>query len=134
MKHYKGGGPQQGPDSMCTMEKTMVQMLKKAASRSASHGGMTRALLFFLIPLLTVSCGTQGSEENGTEMHFQDMAVESGAVSRMLPLIFPSHVPPRRHLTPAQKFLFTYLAQPHPADLVVTRPHGQGIWRKSWLQ
>jgi hypothetical protein len=57
------------------------------------------------------------------------MAVESGAVSRILPLVSPSHVPPERHLTPAQQILFTYLAQSNPADLVVTSPHSQGDWR-----
>ena len=114
---------------MCTMEKTMVQMLKKAASRSASHGGMTRALIPFLIPLLMVSCGTKSSEEKGGEVRFREMAVESGAVSKILPLVSPSHVPAERPLTPAQQVLFTYLAQSNPADLVVTRPHSQGDWR-----
>ncbi len=64
-----------------------------------------------------------------TEVRFQDMAVESDAVSKMLPLVSPSHVPPERHLTPAQQFLFTYLAHSNPADLVVTQPHSQGNWR-----
>jgi hypothetical protein len=114
---------------MCDMEKSMGQVLKRVAIRSFSHGGMTRALLPFLIPWLMVSCGTQSSEEKGSEVRFREMAVESTAVSRMLPLIFPSHMPPERQLTPAQQFLFTYLAQSNPADLVVTRPHSQGNWR-----
>ena len=114
---------------MCNMEKTMGHILKRLAIRSVSHGGMTRALLPFLIPWLMVSCGTQSSEEKDVEVRFREMAVESGAVSKMLPLLSPSQVPPERHLTPAQQFLFTYLAQSNPADLVVTRPHSQGDWR-----
>ncbi|MCG6945331.1 MAG: hypothetical protein LJE87_08275 [Deltaproteobacteria bacterium] len=111
------------------MAKTMAQILKRLAIRSVSHGGVTRALLPFLIPLLMVSCGTQSSEEKGAEVRFREMTVESGAVSKILPLVSPSHVPPERHLTLAQQFLFTYLAQSNPADLVVTRPHSQGDWR-----
>ena len=114
---------------MCTMEKAMGQILKRLEIHSVSQGGMTRALLPFLISLLMVSCGTQSSEEKGEEVRFREMAVESGAVSKMLPLLAPSHVPPERHLTPAQQFLFTYLAQSNPADLVVTQPHSQGNWR-----
>jgi len=114
---------------MYNMEKSMGQILKRVAIRFVRKRGMTRALLPFLIPLLMVSCGTQSSEEEGTEVRFREMAVESGAVSKMLPLVSPSHVPPERHLTPAQQFLFTYLAQSNPADLVVTRPHSQGDWR-----
>ena len=104
-------------------------MFKRIAIRSAGNGGMTRALLSFLILLLMVSCGTQSSEEKGAEVRFREMAVESGAVSKMLPLIFPSHVPPERNLTPAQQVLFTYLAQSNPADMVITQPHSQGNWR-----
>jgi hypothetical protein len=111
------------------MEKTMGQILKRLEIHSVSQGGMTRALLPFLISLLMVSCGTQSSEEKGEEVRFREMAVESTAVSKMLPLLSPSHVPPERHLTSAQQFLFTYLAQSNPADLVVTRPHSQGNWR-----
>ena len=114
---------------MCDMEKTMGQILKRLEIHSVSQGGVTRSLLPFLISLLMVSCGTQSSEEKGEEVRFREMAVESGAVSRMLPLLSPSHVPSERHLTPAQQFLFTYLAHSKPADLVVTRPHGQGNWR-----
>ena len=104
-------------------------IFKKLTIRSVSHGRMIRTLLSFLVLLLAVSCGTQSSEEEGAEVAFREMAVESSAVSRMLPLISPSHVPPERHLTPAQQFLFTYLAKTDPVDLVVTRPHGQGSWR-----
>ena len=107
----------------------MGKILKRVEVRSVSHGAMARALLPFLISLLIVSCGTQSSEEKGEEVRFREMAVESGAVSKMLPLLAPSHVPPERHLTPAQQFLFTYLARTDPADLVVTRPHGKGKWR-----
>ena len=107
----------------------MGEIFKKLATRFVSHGGMTLALLPFLIPWPMVSCGTQSSEEKGAEVQFREMAVESGAVSKMLPLISPSHLPPERHLTPAQQFLFTYLAHSNPSDLVVTRPHGQGNWR-----
>jgi hypothetical protein len=114
---------------MYNMEKTMGQILKRLEMYPVSRGGMTRALLPFLISLLMVSCGTQSSEEKGAEVRFREMAVESTAVSKMLPLLSPSHVPPERHLTPAQQFLFTYLAQSNPADLVVTRPHGRGNWR-----
>jgi hypothetical protein len=114
---------------MCNMEKSMGQVLKRVAIRSVSRGGMTRALLPFLIPLLMVSCSTQSSEEEGAEVRFREMAVESGAVSKMLPLVSPSHVPPERDLTPAQQFLFTYLVQSNPANLVVTQPHSQGNWR-----
>ena len=116
-------------DSMCTMKKTMGQLPKKNALRSIDNWVIIRALFAFLIFLFMVSCGTQSSEEKGAEVAFREMAVESSAVSRMLPLISPSHVPPERHLTPAQQFLFTYLAQSNPADLVVTRPHSQGNWR-----
>ena len=107
----------------------MGLILKRIVIRSAGNGGMTRALFPFLIPLLMVSCGTKSSEEKGGEVRFREMAVESGAVSRMLPLISPSHLPPERQLTPEQQFLFTYLAQLNPADLVVTQPHSQGNWR-----
>jgi len=107
----------------------MGEILKRLAIRSVGHGGMIRALLPFLVPLLMVSCGTQSSEEKGAEVRFREMAVDSEAVSKMLPLVSPSHVPPERHLTPAQQFLFTYLAQSNPADLVVTRRHSQGEWR-----
>ena len=114
---------------MCDMGTTMGQILKRPAIQSVSHGKRIRTLLPFLILLLAVSCGTQSSEEKGAEVVFREMEVESGAVSRMLPLISPSHVPPERHLTPAQQFLFTYLAKTDPADLVVTKRHGQGSWR-----
>ena len=114
---------------MSNMEKTNGQMLERVAILSGGHGGITQALLLLLILLFMVSCGTQSSEEKGEGVVFREMTVESGAVSRMLPLISPSHVPPDRHLTPAQQFLLTYLAQSNPADLVVTRPHGQGNWR-----
>lgn len=114
---------------MRNMEKTMGQILKRLEIHSVGQRGMTRALLPFLVSLLVVSCGTQSSEEKGAEVRFREMAVESTAVSRMLPLLSPSHVPPERHLTPAQQFLFTYLAHSNPADLVVTRPHSQGNWR-----
>ena len=114
---------------MYNMEKSMGQILKRLAILSVSHGGMTRALLPFLIPLFMVSCSTQSSEEKSAEVRFREMAVESGAVSKMLPLISPSHVPPERQLTPAQQFLFTYLAHSKPADLVVTQPYSQGRWR-----
>ena len=114
---------------MGNMEKSMAQILKRVAIHSARHGGMTQALLPFLIPLFMVSCGTQSSEEKSAEVRFREMAVESGAVSKMLPLVSPSHVPPEKHLTLAHQFLFTYLAHSNPADLVVTRPHSQGSWR-----
>ena len=114
---------------MYNMEKSMGQILKRVAIRFVRKRGMTRALLPFLIPLLMVSCGTQSSEEQGAEVRFREMAVDSGAVSKMLPLLAPSHVPPERHLTRAQQFLFTYLAHSNPADLVVTQPHSQGNWR-----
>ena len=114
---------------MLNMEAPMGQILKRLAIRSVSQGGMTRALLPFLISLLMMSCGTQSSEDKGAEVRFREMAVESDAVSKMLPLISPSHVPPERQLTPAQQFLFTYLAQSNPADLVVTQPHSKGNWR-----
>ena len=104
-------------------------MLKRVAIRSAGNGGMTRSLLSFLIFLLMMSCGTQNSEEKGAEVRFREMAVEPSAVSKILPLISPGHVPPERNLTPAQQFLFTYLAQANPADLVVTQPHSKGNWR-----
>jgi hypothetical protein len=111
------------------MKKTMGQFPKGVAIRSIGNGVIIRALFAFLILLFMVSCGTQSSEEKGAEVAFREMAVESRAVLKMLPLISPSHVPPERHLTPAQQFLFTYLAKTDPADLVVTRPHGQGSWR-----
>jgi hypothetical protein len=114
---------------MYDVEKTMGEILKRLAIRSVSHGGVTLALLPFLIPLLMVSCSTQSSEEEGAEVRFREMAVESGAVSKILPLVSPSHVPPERHLTLEQQFLFTYLAQSNPAGLVVTKPHSQGDWR-----
>ena len=115
--------------SMCTMKKTMGKLLKRIAIRSIGNCVIIRALFAFLVFLFMVSCGTQSSEEEGAEVAFREMAVESSAVSRMLPLITPSHMPPERHLTPAQQFLFTYLARTDPVDLVVTRPHGQGSWR-----
>ena len=114
---------------MCNMEKSMRQVFKRVAICSSSLGRITQVLLPFLILLLMVSCGTQSSEEKSAEVRFREMAVESGAVSRMLPLISPSHLPPERQLTPEQQFLFTYLAQLNPADLVVTQPHSQGNWR-----
>ena len=114
---------------MRDLEKSVGKILKRVEIRSVSHGAMARALLPFLISLLVVSCSTQSSEEKSAEVRFREMAVESGAVSKMLLLISLSHVPPERHLTPAQQFLFTYLAQSNPADLVVTRPHSQGNWR-----
>jgi len=114
---------------MYNMEKSMGQILKRVASRAVSQRGITRTLLSFLIASLMVSCGSQGPEEEEAEVLFREMAVESEAVSKVLPLVSPSHVPPEKHLTPAQQFLFTYLAHSNPADLVVTRPHSQGEWR-----
>ena len=114
---------------MRDLEKSVGKILKRVEIRSVSHGAMARALLPCLISLLVVSCSTQSSEEKSAEVRFREMAVESGAVSKMLLLISPSHVPPERHLTPAQQFLFTYLARTDPADLVVTRPPGKGNWR-----
>ena len=111
------------------MKKTMGQLPKRIAIRSIGKGVIIRALFAFLVFFLMVSCGTQSSEEKGAEVRFREMAVESGAVLKMLPLVFPSQVPPEKQLTPAEQFLFTYLAQSNPADLVVTRPHGQGNWR-----
>lgn len=111
------------------MEKTMGEILKRPATRPVSHDRIIQTLLSFLVFLLAVSCGTQSSEEKSAEVRFREMTVESGAVSKMLPLVFPSHVPPEKQLTPAEQFLFTYLARSNPADLVVTQPHSQGTWR-----
>jgi hypothetical protein len=111
------------------MKKTMGQLPKRIAIRSIGNGLIIRALLPFLISLFVVSCSTQSSEEKSAEVRFREMTVESGAVSKMLPLVFPSQVPPEEKLTPAEQFLFTYLAQSNPADLVVTQPHSQGTWR-----
>ena len=111
----------------------MGLILKRIVIRSAGNGGMTRALFPFLIPLLMVSCGTKSSEEKGGEVRLREMAVESGAVSRLLPLISPSHLPPERQLTPEQKFLVTYRAQLNPADLVGTQPPSPGHWRMAQI-
>ena len=88
-----------------------------------------RSLLLLLFLQLLVYCGTQGSEEKTIEVRFREITVESTAVSRITPLVAPSHQPDETNLSSAHQSLFTYLAQIDPADLVRTKPHSQGRWR-----
>jgi hypothetical protein len=90
---------------------------------------MRRALLSLFVSLLLVSCGSQGPEEKRVEVRFSETGVESSAVSKILPLVSPSHHPERQDLSPAHQSLFTYLAKAEPVDLVTTAAHSQGIWR-----
>ena len=75
------------------------------------------------------SCGTQGPEEEVLEVRISEIGIESKAVSEIMPLVSPSHLPEEQHLSPAHQSLFTYLGKADPADLVTTKPHSRGIWR-----
>ena len=88
-----------------------------------------RNLLLLLFLQLLVYCGTEGSEEKTIEVRFREITVEPTAVSRVMPLVAPSHQPDETNLSFAHQRLFTYLAQTDPADLVSTKPHSQGRWR-----
>ena len=99
------------------------------ASSIASYLPMRPKLLPFLILCLLISCGTQGPEEKSVEVRFEETGVESSAVSKILPLVSPSHLPEKQHLSPAHQSLFTYLAKTAPTDLVATDAHSQGEWR-----
>ena len=90
---------------------------------------MVRRIIALLTICLAVSCTSQSPEEETTEVHFRDIAVDSSAVSAILPLVASSHPADDAHLSPAHQSLFTYLAQTDPAALVTTTPHSQGEWR-----
>jgi hypothetical protein len=90
---------------------------------------MKRTLLPMFISCLIISCGPQAAEEARVEVLFSETGIESRAVSEILPLVSPSHLPEKQDLSPAHQSLFTYLAQTSPVVLVTTKPHGQGKWR-----
>ena len=90
---------------------------------------MVRRIIVLLTICLAVSCTSQSPEEETTEVLFRDIAVDSSAVSAILPLVASSHPADDAHLSPAHQSLFTYLAQTDPAALVTTKPHSQGEWR-----
>ena len=90
---------------------------------------MVRRIIALLTICLAVSCTSQSPEEETTEVLFRDIAVDSSAVSAILPLVASSHPADDAHLSPAHQSLFTYLAQTDPAALVTTKPHSQGEWR-----
>ena len=90
---------------------------------------MVRRIICLLTICLAVSCTSQSPEEETTEIRFRNIAVDSRAVSAIIPLVASSHQADDAHLSPAHQALFTYLAQTDPAALVTTKPHGQGEWR-----
>jgi hypothetical protein len=90
---------------------------------------VVRRIIALLTICLAVSCTSQSPEEKTTEVLFRDIAVDSSAVSAILPLVASSHQADDAHLSPAHQSLFTYLAQTDPAALVATKPHSQGEWR-----
>ena len=90
---------------------------------------MVRRIIILLTVCLAVSCTSQSPEEETTEILFRDTAVDSNAVSVILPLVASSHQADDAHLSPAHQSLFTYLAQRDPATLVTTKQHSQGEWR-----
>jgi len=90
---------------------------------------VVRRIIALLTICLAVSCTSQSPEEETTEVLFRDIAVDSSAVSAILPLVASSHPADDAHLSPAHQSLFTYLAQTDPAALVTTKPHSQGEWR-----
>jgi hypothetical protein len=111
------------------MARLKDKAFKRITFRLAEYGQFTQTLLPLLIFLLIASCGTQGPEEEVLEVRISEIGVESKAVSEIMPLVSPSHLPEEQHLSPAHQSLFTYLAKMEPADLVTTKPHSQGIWR-----
>ena len=90
---------------------------------------MVRRIIALLTICLAVSCTSQSPEEETTEIRFRNIAVDSRAVSAIIPLVASSHQADDAHLSPAHQSLFTYLAQTDPAALVTTKPHSQGEWR-----
>ena len=90
---------------------------------------MVRRIICLLAICLAVSCTSQSPEEETTEIRFRNIAVDSRAVSAIIPLVASSHQADDAHLSPAHQSLFTYLAQTDPAALVTTKPHSQGEWR-----
>ena len=55
--------------------------------------------------------------------------IDTKAVTKMLPLIYPSHRPALENISPALQSLLTYLAKTPANDLVTTLPHSQGKWQ-----
>jgi hypothetical protein len=90
---------------------------------------VVRRIIALLAICLAVSCTSQSPEEETTEVLFRDIAVDSSAVSAIIPLVASSHQADDAHLSPAHQSLFTYLAQTDPAAMVTTKPHSQGEWR-----
>jgi hypothetical protein len=111
------------------MKSSMGQTQIKIELKFASSWSMKQILLSLLLFLLIASCGTQGPEEEVLEVRISEIGIESKAVSEIMPLVSPSHIPEAQHLSPAHQSLFTYLAKVDPADLVTTKPHSRGIWR-----
>ena len=109
--------------------RSMVLSTRKVSINFTRKWLLTRKFLPTLILCLIASCTTQGPEEESIEVHFREISVEPTAVSKILPLVAPSHQPDEPNLSPALQSLFTYLAQADPADLVTTKPHSQGKWR-----
>ena len=111
------------------MLRLMGRAFKRIAICFARYGLIRQTLLSLSVFCLIASCTTQGPEEESIEVHFREISVEPTAVSKILPLVAPSHQPDEPNLSPALQSLFTYLAQADPADLVTTKPHSQGKWR-----
>jgi hypothetical protein len=107
----------------------MVRSPRKVSNNYSNNWPFMGKLLPLLILCLMVSCGREGPDEKVIEVSFAETGVESSAVLEILPLVFPSHLPEKKHLAPAHQSLFTYLAKTEPADLVTTDPHSQGKWR-----
>ena len=96
---------------------------------SSGFWPLVRVLIILLILWLIAACTTQTPEEESIELLFREASIEHTAVEKMMSLVATSRQPDTELLSPAQRFLFTYLAQTDPGELVTTAAHSQGKWR-----
>lgn len=87
------------------------------------------ALILLFAWCWAVSCGKKSPEEDTIEIRFTEAVAQPDSVSKIMPLVSPSHQPDQENLSPEHQSLFTYLAKTNPANLVTTAAHSQGEWR-----
>ncbi|MFP3870733.1 MAG: hypothetical protein ACLFVT_07655 [Syntrophobacteria bacterium] len=110
----------------------MIGFMKEkpeGVSLVSRYGVAVGRLALGLLLCFAPACGTQPPEEKAVEVKFRDVTLDRAAVSKMLALVAPSHSPDEERVSPAYRFLFTYLAETPAADLVTTAGHGDATWR-----
>jgi len=107
----------------------MSAMFRAFGAALTCKKSVVRLLMGLLSLFLITACGSQTPREETLEIHFRDVSVEPGAVSKILPLVSASHQPDQEHLSPEFQSLFTYLARAPTAQLATTPAHSQGIWQ-----